>query len=102
MVHGLPEKAGEDWRDRAVDRSHLLAKDQADPYWTTDGGPVISSSEGPAVPDRVVCGPLSNQKTPTVNPPTRKRIDGVSYAIENDGSLMTGVGGSGAGQSRSG
>ena len=85
-----------------MDRSHLHAKDQHDPYWTTDGGPVTSSSEGPVDPDHVARDPLSNRKTPTMNPPTRKRIDGVSYAIEIDGSSMTGADGSGAGQPGSG
>ena len=63
---------------------------------------MTSSSEGPVDPDHIARDPLSNRKTSTMNPPTRKRIDSVSYAIEIDGSLMTGVDGSGAGQPRSG
>ena len=87
---------------QAEDRPQLHQKDQRDPYWSNDDGPATSSSEGPVDPDHVAYDPPSNQKIPTTNPLTRKRNDDVSYVIEIDDSSMTGVGGSGAGQPRSG
>ena len=85
------------WVDpTSVPRIRMILLD--DRRWSRD----LFFGGGPVDPDHIARDPLSNRKTSTKNPPTRKRTESVSYAIGIDGSLMTGADGSGAGQPGSG